>query len=118
MMLFPVLAQGGRTVKIGYDDNGEAFVSAYEPGDMVMLRADETGPYATGRAGDWGRVTSFDSRTGQASIAVSGYCQPKGSTIAALSGIPRRILTPCDSRGQPVALKRHIHAAMPVRARL
>ena len=105
-------------MKIGYDDNGEAIVTAYEPGDMVMLRADEMGPYATGRAGDWGRVTGFDSRTGQVTIAVAGYAYPKGGVIASLTGIPRRILLPCDSRGQPVALKRHIHAAIPARARL
>ncbi|WP_431282455.1 hypothetical protein ACQW02_24095 [Humitalea sp. 24SJ18S-53] len=105
-------------MKIGYEDSGEAFVTAYEPGDMVLLKSDETGPYAFGRAGDWGRVTAFDARTGLTSIAIAGYSQPKGGTLASLSDIPRRILQPCDKAGVPVPLKRHIHMALPGRGRL
>lgn len=105
-------------MKIAYEDSGEAFVSAYEPGDMVLLRADETGPFAFGRAGDWGRVTAVDARTGYVCIAVAGYSHPKGSTVASLSDIPRRILQPCDNAGKPVALKRHIHMALAGRGRL
>jgi hypothetical protein len=97
-------------MKIGYGPDQQVIITAYEPGDMVALLSDQTGEYAIGKAGDWGKVKAVDS-AGRLTIQVAGYSMSTASAVVNLSGIPSRMVRPCDTRGRPVT-------PMPDRARL
>lgn len=90
-------------MKIGYGPDQQVVVTAYEPGDLVALFADQAGDLAAGRAGDWGRVKAVDG-AGRLTIQVAGYSAPAKAAVVLLSGVPSRIVRPCDARGRAVTL--------------
>jgi hypothetical protein len=95
-------------MKIGYHPDGEPFVITYEPGDMVTLLVNEPGPFGTGKAGDWGRVTAVDA-AGGLTILLAGYSLPPSAALRSLSGLPARMVMACDTRGRPRNPARHPH---------
>jgi hypothetical protein len=90
-------------MKIGYGPEQQIVVTAYEPGDLVALFANQAGELGAGRAGDWGRVKAVDS-AGRLTIQVAGFSAPANAALVTLSGVPSRIVRPCDARGRAVAL--------------
>jgi len=95
-------------MKIGYHPDGKAYVITYEAGDLVTLLRDEPGPYSTGKAGDWGRVTAVDA-VGCLTILLAGYSLPPSAALRSLSGLPARMVMACDARGRPRIPARHPH---------
>jgi hypothetical protein len=95
-------------MKIGYHPDGEPFVITYESGDLVTLLVDEPGPFGTGKAGDWGRVTAVDA-AGCLTILLAGYSLPPSAALRSLSGLPARLVMACDARGRPRNPTRHPH---------
>jgi hypothetical protein len=96
-------------MKLGYSPNGEAFVAGYDPGDMVMLVAQEAGALGQGRFGDWGKVKSVDA-AGMLTIVVAGYSVPRGAPLAMLSDIPARRVKPCTAKGEVTILPHQVNS--------
>lgn len=95
-------------MKLGCGPNGETFVAAYDPGDMVMLLANEPGSLGQGKIGDWGKVKSVNA-AGLLTIVVAGYSVPKGAPLAILSDIPARRVKPCTAQGGVLILPHQIN---------
>ena len=92
-------------MKVNYREDGTAYVSRFEPGDLVRLRTDEAGDGAMGKAGHWGSVTSVEGRTaGRLNIQLAGYSEKRQSPLQRLTGIPASIVLPCDAQGETVTL--------------
>ncbi|MCO6419251.1 hypothetical protein JYK14_24265 [Siccirubricoccus sp. KC 17139] len=80
--------------------SGGAAAAGVAPGGLVMLIADEPGDFGTAKAGDWGKVVAVDG-DGLLTILLAGYSLPPSAALRSISDISPRIVTPCDSRGQP-----------------
>jgi hypothetical protein len=89
-------------MRIDYRPNGEASVTGYEAGDLVVLLANEPGDFGTARTGDWGKVAAVDS-AGRLTITLAGFSLPHSAPLRSISDIPPRIVMPCDRRGKPQA---------------
>jgi hypothetical protein len=70
-------------------------------GAFVRLVRNESGPYAAGRAGDWGMVERVD-RHGALTVMVGGYSRGRTDALTRLSGISPSIVEPCDRQGRPL----------------
>ena len=93
-------------MKLGYDSDGQAYVARYEPGDLVRLCSSERGEGLTGKVGDWGKVVAVDLHSERVDIEVAGYSHGRHSGLKRLTGLPKRILMPCDRTGALVPLPR------------
>lgn len=106
-MLRPVKTAELR-MRVDYRQDGEAFVVAYEPGDLVVMLVKEPGDFSTAKAGDWGKVTAVDS-SGRLTITLAGYSLPHSAPLRSISDISQRIVMPCDARGKPQAPPPRMH---------
>lgn len=91
-------------MEVSYDPEGQAYVSRYEPGDLVLLHASERGEGLAGKVGDWGRVVSVGGDGERIDVEIAGYSQHRHSSLKRLTGIAKRMLVPCDRTGARVPL--------------
>ena len=91
-------------MKFGFDPDGQKIVTGYDPGDLVALFADQVSEFTPGRAGDWGKVKAVDS-AGRLTIQIAGFSAPVNAAVTSLSGVPSRIVRPCDARGRAVQIE-------------
>lgn len=87
-------------MQIIYDEDGTPHVAAYARGDFVRLTRSERGGSLAGQVGDWGQVEDA-SGTGLLTIRIAGFSQPRGAAVSRLTGVPSRLVEPCDRRGTP-----------------
>jgi hypothetical protein len=87
-------------MKLIYDADGMPHITAFERGDLVRLTRSERGDDLVGRVGDWGRVEDVTG-TGLLTIRIAGFSRPRGAAVARLTGVPSRLVEPCDRRGAP-----------------
>lgn len=93
-------------MRIAYLADGTA-VPVYEPGDLVRLVRDEPGDPVTAHAGEWGEVIRNHGRAG-VDIRLAGYSRPRTDRIPIATGLPSRILVPCDRAGLRIELQRDL----------
>ncbi|WP_338662391.1 hypothetical protein VQH23_19525 [Pararoseomonas sp. SCSIO 73927] len=92
-------------MEISYDPDGRPYVSRYEVGDLVRLRASERGEMAMGRVGDWGMVVAVGRGWSENfDVQIAGYSEGRTSSLKRLTGLTRRAVVPCDRNGVPVSL--------------
>lgn len=82
-------------------------VPPYEPGDHVRLLRDEPGPDTMARAGEWGRVLRNRGAEGL-DIRLAGFSRPRPSDIPDLTGLPPRLVAPCDRFGISLSFQRDL----------
>lgn len=93
-------------MRIAYREDGTA-MPIYEPGDYVRLVQDEPGPIVMARAGEWGAVLRNRGVAGL-DIRLAGHSRPRTTDIPIASGIPSRIVVPCDELGLRIDLQRDL----------
>ncbi len=93
-------------MELSYDAQGRACVFRYEVGDFVCLRTSETGEYAMGRLGHWGRVISVARRGPSETydIQLAGYSESRTSTLQRLTRLTGNRVDPTDRNGVPITL--------------
>ncbi|MBP0492644.1 hypothetical protein [Roseomonas indoligenes] len=92
-------------MEISYDPDGRSYVSRYEVGDLVRLRASERGEMAMGRVGDWGMVVAVQTGLSESfDVMLAGYSERRTSSLKRLTGLTRRAVVPCDLNGVPIPL--------------
>lgn len=78
-----------------------------EPGDFVRLVRDEPGPDVTAFAGAWGQVLRNRGALGL-DIRLGGHSRPRTTDIPDVTGLPARLVVPCDRRGLRLDLQRDL----------
>ncbi len=82
-------------------------VPLYEAGDLVRLLRDEPGPDPMAVAGEWGRVLRNRGRDGL-DIRLAGFSRPRTSDLPDITGLPARLVVPCDRQGMSLSLQRDL----------
>lgn len=85
-------------------------VPIYEPGDFVRLLADDPGPLPMALAGEWGCVLR-NRGPGGIDIRLAGHCRPRTSDLPDITGLPPRLVQPCDRRGLSLGFQRDLRRA-------
>ncbi|HWT08855.1 MAG TPA: hypothetical protein VN329_06795 [Roseomonas sp.] len=93
-------------MRITYRRDGTA-VPIYEPGDFVRLLGDEPGPLPMALAGEWGCVLR-NHGPGGIDIRLAGYSRPRTSDLPDITGLPPRLVQPCDRRGLALGFQRDL----------
>lgn len=93
-------------MRITYLRDGTA-QPVFEPGDFVRLVRDEPGPEVTARAGDWGRVVRNQGARGL-DVLLAGHSRPRTTDMPMVTGIPARLVVPCDRMGVGIGLQRDL----------
>ncbi|WP_137125239.1 hypothetical protein [Roseomonas sp. HF4] len=93
-------------MRIAYLDDGSA-VPDYEPGDLVRLLRDEPGDPVTAHAGEWGEVIRNRGIAG-VDVRLAGHSRPRTDPLPIATGLPSRILAPCDRAGLRIELQRDL----------
>jgi hypothetical protein len=82
-------------------------VPLFEPGDFVRLVRDEPGPDVTAFAGEWGRVLR-NHGGGGLDIRLAGHSRPRTAALPDVTGLPARLVVPCDRQGLRLGLQRDL----------
>ena len=93
-------------MRISYRADGTP-VPLYEPGDFVRLLRDDPGPLPMALAGEWGCVLRNRGTEGL-DIRLAGYSRPRTSDVPDVTGIPARLVLPCDRAGLTLGLQRDL----------
>ena len=102
-------ARTGAGMRITYRRDGTP-VPVFEPGDLVRLMTDEPGPLPMAFAGEWGCVLRNRGTEGL-DIRLAGYSRPRTSDLPDITGLPPRLVLPCDRRGLTLGLQRDLRRA-------
>ncbi len=97
-------------MRITYRSDGTP-VPIYEPGDFVRLRGDDPGPLPMALAGEWGCVLR-NRGNGGLDIRLAGYSRPRTSDLPDVTGMPARLVLPCDRQGLSLAFQRDLRRAL------
>lgn len=101
-----IRTQAGAGMRITYRRDGTP-VPVYEPGDFVRLLANDPGPLPMAFAGEWGSVLRNRGIEGL-DIRLAGYSRPRTSDLPDITGLPPRLVLPCDRRGLALGLQRDL----------
>ncbi len=93
-------------MRISYRSDGTP-VPVYEAGDYVRLQGDDPGPPRMALAGEWGCVLRNRGTEGL-DIRLAGYCRPRTSDLPDVTGMPPRLVQPCDRQGLSLEFQRDL----------
>lgn len=93
-------------MRITYRADGTP-MPVFEPGDLVRLAQDDPGPLRMAFAGEWGRVLRNRGTEGL-DIRLAGYSRPRTSDLPDVTGMPARLVLPCDRQGLTLGLQRDL----------
>ncbi|MEO3473801.1 hypothetical protein AAFN86_18180 [Roseomonas sp. CAU 1739] len=100
------MAQTGAGMRISYRADGTP-VPVYEPGDFVRLLHDDPGPLPMAFAGEWDCVLRNRGVEGL-DIRLAGHSRPRTSDLPDVTGVPARLVLPCDRAGLSLGLQRDL----------